>query len=178
MTGDFGAGLGFGFPHWPQSPTTFQSELPNRELWEDHSQKGRFGIIDIIFKIAIMWIMGAKYTTSPHASLKVNELPAVTATALKNSTSDVLDQVSAEGAVAITKHNKPRAILISVAQYEGMRGTESNLLNELQAEYRGMLEKMQEPEQKAAAKRLFEATPEELGAAAVRAAQRNGNQSA
>jgi hypothetical protein len=35
-----------------------------------------------------------------------------------------------------------------------------------------MLDDMQSPEQKAAAERLFEATPEELGEAAVRGAQR------
>jgi hypothetical protein len=35
---------------------------------------------------------------------------------------------------------------------------------------------MQSPEQKEAAKKLFEATPEELGAAAVRAAQRKARQ--
>lgn len=93
---------------------------------------------------------------------------------LKNSTADVLDRVAAGAAVAITRHDKPRAILVSIEHYERMAGSESNLLNELQEEYRGVLEKMQSPEQKATAKRLFQATPEELGAAAVRAAHKNG----
>jgi prevent-host-death family protein len=92
---------------------------------------------------------------------------------LKNSTADVLDQVAVQGAVAITKHDKPRAVLLSIEHYERLTGAKSNLLNELQAEYRSVQEKMQEPAQKAAAKRLFEATPEELGAAAVWAAQQN-----
>ena len=111
-----------------------------------------------------------KYFTPAFVSQKVQELPPVTATVLKNSTADVLDQVSAHGAIAITKHDKPRAVLISIEQYERMAGSEGNLLNELHEEYRGMLEKMQEPEQKAAAKRAFNATPEELGKAAVAAA--------
>ncbi len=116
--------------------------------------------------------MATKYPHSSHTLPKIQELPPVTATALKNSTADVLDQVATQGAVAITRHDKPRAVLVSIDQYERMVGSEGNLLNELQVEYRGMLEKMQAPEQKAAAKRLFEATPEELGAAAVRAARR------
>ncbi len=116
--------------------------------------------------------MSKPYSSSFQPTLKVEELPPVTATALKNSTADVLDQVVTQGAVAIMRHDKPRAVLVSIEQYERMTSVENSLLNELQAEYRGMLEKMQEPEQKAAAKRLFEATPEELGAAAVRGAQR------
>ncbi len=116
--------------------------------------------------------MATKYTIPHQAPLKVQELPPVTATALKNSTADVLDQVTALGAVAITKHDKPRAVLISIENYEQMMGVESHWLTELHEEYRGMLEKMQEPEQKAAAERAFNATPEELGKAAVAAALR------
>lgn len=116
--------------------------------------------------------MDTKYATSVHASLKVQDLSPVTSTALKNSTADVLDQVTAHGAVAITRHDKPRAVLISVEQYERMTGVESNWLTELHEEYQGMLEKMQKPEQKVAAKRAFNATPEELGKAAVAAVRR------
>ncbi len=116
--------------------------------------------------------MDIKYSSSSRSDLKVRKLPSVTATALKNSAADVLDQVTAQGAVAITKHDKPRAVLVSIEQYERMTGAGNNLLNELQAEYRGMLESMQKPEQKAAAKRAFNATPEELGKAAVAAARR------
>jgi hypothetical protein len=51
-------------------------------------------------------------------------------------------------------------------------GGEPLWLEEMKTEYRGMLDKMQSPEQKAAAIRAFNATPEELGEAAVRGAQR------
>jgi len=125
--------------------------------------------------LAILFVMGIKYSTSSNVSPSVRELPPVTATALKNSTADVLDQVIAEGAVAITRHDKPRAVLLSIEQYERMTGEDAGWLTSLQEECRDMLDKMQEPEQKAAAKRLFEATPEELGAAAVRAAKRKGS---
>ncbi len=116
--------------------------------------------------------MSKQYPFPNQASPRVEELPPVTATALKNSTGDVLDQVATHGAVAITRHDRPRAVLISVEQYRRLTGADSNLLKELHEEYRGMLEDMQSPEQKAAAERLFQATPEELGAAAVRGAMR------
>jgi antitoxin Phd len=116
--------------------------------------------------------MATKYSSSSQPPLKVEELPPVAATMLKNSTADVLDQVAAEGAVAITRHDKPRAVLLSIEQYERLTGADSDWLNELHEEYRGMLEEMQKPEQKAAAKRAFNASPEELGKAAVAAARR------
>lgn len=118
--------------------------------------------------------MGKKYSSQTYVSLRVKELPEVTATDLKNSTADILDQVATQGAVAITKHDKPRAVLISMEAYESMTGANSHLIAELHEEYRGVLERMQEPEQKAAAERLFEATPEELGSAAVLGAKQKG----
>lgn len=120
--------------------------------------------------------MSISSSTSHRFSPRLQELPTVTATELKHSTADVLDQVSAGKAVAITRHDKPRAVLISLEQYKELTGNQSGWLDDLQTEYRGMLDRMQEPEQKAAALRLFEATPEELGAAAVRGAQRRANQ--
>ena len=120
--------------------------------------------------------MSTSYSTSPDYSPRLQELPTVTATQLKHTTADVLDQVSGGNAVAITRHDKPRAVLISFDQYTELTGSKSGWLEDLQTEYRSMLDRMQEPEQKAAARRLFEATPEELGAAAVRGAQRRATQ--
>lgn len=120
----------------------------------------------------ILCQMSIPYSTSPGFSPRLQELPTVTATELKHSTADVLDRVSSGKAVAITRHDKPRAVMISLDQYQKLTGSEGGWLEELQAEYRSMIDRMQEPEQKAGAQRLFEATPEELGAAAVRGAQR------
>jgi ribosomal protein S20 len=66
--------------------------------------------------------------------------------------------------------------MISAEQYNELVAQESHVLSELRTEYRTLLDEMQTPEQKAAAKRLFEATPEELGAAAVRGAIRKAKQ--
>ncbi len=120
--------------------------------------------------------MSISYPTPRGFSPRVQELPTVTATELKHSTADVLDQVNAGKSLAITRHDKPRAILISIEKYNELTGGEGDWLAGLHEEYRGMLDRMQEPEQKAAAVRLFEATPDELGAAAVRGAQRRAGQ--
>ncbi len=106
-------------------------------------------------------------TTGP----RVQELPTITATELKNSTADVFEQVAAKQAIAITRHEKPRAILLSVEQYEALTGHRPEWLEKLHEEYRGMLERMQGPEQRAGAEKLFRATPEELGQAALWAAR-------
>lgn len=114
-----------------------------------------------------------KYRDSSRSAFapRVSELPTVTSTVLKNATADVFDQVAAAGAVAITRHDRPRAVLMTYENYQRLVEPEVPGLDRLREEYQEFFERMQEPAQKEAAKRLFEATPEELGAAAVRGAQ-------
>lgn len=116
--------------------------------------------------------MAAKNRPAPVRSPRLNELPTVTATELKNSAAAVLDQVAAGGAVAITKHDKPRAVLVPYEDYVAWKSAQADLFESLLEEYRGVLDDMQSPEQKAAAIRAFNATPEELGRAAVEGAKR------
>jgi prevent-host-death family protein len=115
--------------------------------------------------------MSTVYQSPTTTVPRVQELPTITATELKNATADVFEQVAAKQAIAITRHEKPRAILLSVEQYEALAGQRPDWLEKLHEEYRGMLERMQGPEQRAGAEKLFRATPEELGQAALWAAQ-------
>ena len=115
--------------------------------------------------------MSTEYTSTHTPAPRVQELPTITATELKNATADVFEQVATKQAVAITRHEKPRAVLLSVEQYEALTGQRPDWLEELHEEYRGMLDRMQGPEQRAAADKLFQATPQELGEAALWAAQ-------
>jgi prevent-host-death family protein len=115
--------------------------------------------------------MSTVYQSPTTTVPRIQELPTITATELKNSTADVFEQVAAKQAIAITRHEKPRAILLSVEQYEALTGQRPEWLEKLHEEYRGMLERMQGPEQRAGAEKLFRATPEELGQAALWAAQ-------
>jgi antitoxin Phd len=116
--------------------------------------------------------MSVTYHTPPVPALRLAEMPTISSTELKNATADVFEQVAANRAVAITRHDKPRAVLLSVAQYQALTGQENpDWLEKLHEEYRGLLDRMQGPEQRAAAEKLFKATPEELGEAALWAAQ-------
>jgi prevent-host-death family protein len=115
--------------------------------------------------------MSTEYPSTHTPAPRVQELPTITATELKNATADVFEQVAAKQAVAITRHEKPRAVLLSVEQYEALTGQRPDWLEQLHEEYRGMLDRMQGPEQRAIADKLFQATPQELGEAALWAAQ-------
>ena len=116
--------------------------------------------------------MSTSYNAPSTPAPRVAEMPTISATELKNATADVFEQVAARRAVAITRHEKPRAVLLSVEQYEALTGQQNpDWLEKLHEEYRGLLDRMQGPKQRAAAEKLFKATPEELGEAAVWAAQ-------
>lgn len=123
-------------------------------------------------------VMNKYRTHDSRVSARVQELPTVTATELKNSTADVMEQVAVRRAVAITRHDKPRAVLLSIEEYEALTRQEPAYMAGLMEKYRGMLDRMQRPEERAAAERAFNATPEELGAAAVWAAQQKKMQEA
>ena len=123
--------------------------------------------------------MSTSYQNPSSPAPRVAEMPTITATELKNTTADVFEQVAARRAVAITRHDKPRAVLLSVEQYEALTGQQNpEWLEKLHEEYRGMLDRMQGPEQRAAAEKLFKATPEELGEAALWAAQQKAKNKA
>lgn len=109
--------------------------------------------------------------TSPTSS-RVQELPAVSATTLKNSIGDVFEKVGSVGAVAITRHDKARAVLVSVEEYEGLTAYKRDAIKELEEEYWQMVLRMRTPKAQEAMARLMRATPEELGEAAVEGANR------
>ena len=115
--------------------------------------------------------MSISYRTPSTPAPRIADMPSISATELKNATADVFEQVATRRAVAITRHEKPRAVLLSVEQYEALAGQRPDWLEKLHEEYRGLLDRMQGPEQRAAAEKLFKATPEELGEAALWAAQ-------
>ena len=118
--------------------------------------------------------MSMTYPIPHEAAPRLAEMPTISATELKNATADVFEQVAAHRAVAITRHDKPRAVLLSIDQYEALTAQHNPpWLEKLHKEYSGLLDRMQGPEQRAAAERAFNATPEELGEAAVSASRRN-----
>ena len=100
------------------------------------------------------------------------ELQLIPATRAQSEFGALLDTALAQGAVAITKHATPRAVLMSYAEFESLMGSQSPSLTALGAQFDSLLERMQGVEARAAASRAFEASPRELGRAAVKAARK------
>lgn len=102
---------------------------------------------------------------------KLIDVPSVTASRLKNEFGSVFDEAAVSGAVVITKHNIPRAVLLSYAEFEALAATTAPALDDLSERFDKLLATMQTPKAKAGVAAAFDATPEELGAAAVKAAR-------
>ena len=102
---------------------------------------------------------------------KLVDVPTVSASRLKNEFGTVFEQATLGGAVVITKHDTPRAVLLSYAEFEALTASATPALDDLSDRFDKMLATMQTPEAKAGVAAAFDATPEELGAAAVKAAR-------
>ena len=71
------------------------------------------------------------------------DIPTVAATRVKNEFAAILDQASSGGAVAITRHDTPKAVLISYAEFESLIKLRTLALDDLSTEFDGMLARMQ-----------------------------------
>jgi prevent-host-death family protein len=102
-------------------------------------------------------------------SAVVEEVPATVA---KNEFGRVLDVALAGGRVVITKHDVPRAVLVSAEEYAAMSGETEVDLEALEAQFDELLEAMQKPTARAATRALFRASSAAVGRAAVAHARR------
>ena len=100
------------------------------------------------------------------------EIPEVAASHAKNSFGELLDRVAMAGAVAITRHDTPKAVLLSYEEFESLSSARSETLDALSAKFEGLLERLQTPAARDGLNAAFHATPEELGRAAAEAARR------
>ena len=97
-----------------------------------------------------------------------------TATDAKKQFGRVLEMVLRGGAVVITKHDAPKAILISVEEFNALTKATERTLDTLSADFDAMLARMQTPKARARMKTAFGASPKELGKAAVAVARKRG----
>jgi len=97
------------------------------------------------------------------------EMPSFTATEVKNEFGRVLEAAFIKGAVAITRHDAPKAVLLSLDAWRALTAAQSpaDPLDTLGAEFDALLARMQTAEAQSAGDALFDATPDALGAAAV-----------
>jgi prevent-host-death family protein len=99
---------------------------------------------------------------------------AFTATDAKKQFARILETVLQGGAVVITKHDAPKAILLSVDEFSALTKTADSTLDTLTAEFDGLYTRMQTPKARAGMAAAFAASPEALGRAAVTAARKRG----
>ena len=99
------------------------------------------------------------------------DVSSIPATRLKNEFGAVLEQAIRGGAVAITRHETPKAVLIAYDEFQALVNARSHNLSDLRAEYDTLLGRLQTPSARKAMESAFNASPVELGRAAVRTAK-------
>ena len=116
----------------------------------------------------------------PHASIAIfrnrrgEQAFAFSATDAKKRFGRVLEMVLRVGAVVITRHDAPKAVLLSVDEFNALTRATERTLDTLSAEFDGMLARMQTPRAGARMRAAFRASPKELGKAAIVAARKRG----
>jgi prevent-host-death family protein len=93
------------------------------------------------------------------------------ATEAKNSFGRVLDTAFSQGMVAITKRDRPTAVVLSLDAYQALLGAQAKPLESLSHEFDLLLKQMQGTSARDAMMDAFDASPDTLGAAAVKAAK-------
>ena len=98
----------------------------------------------------------------------------VTATEAKNQFGRLLEKAMQGGVVVITKHDAPKAVLISMDEYTALSNAPESRIDTLTAEFDSLLLRMQGPAVRNSMQAAFRASPKQLGKAAVVAARKRG----
>jgi prevent-host-death family protein len=99
---------------------------------------------------------------------------AFTSTVAKNEFGKILEIALRGRVVVITKHDTPKAVLVSLDEFNALTGSRDTTLDTLSGDFDAMLARMQGPKARAGMRAAYEAPPKELGKAAVAAARKRG----
>ncbi len=115
---------------------------------------------------------GTAVPTARTAPATRSEEPTtVTATEAQNEFGRVFDTALRDQVVVITKHNAPRAVLLSIDRYNALVGASAAALDTLTSEFDALLERMQSSTARDAMQRAFNLSSKKLGAMAVKEAK-------
>jgi antitoxin Phd len=92
---------------------------------------------------------------------------SVTATEAKNKFGRLLEKAMQGGVVVITKHDAPKAVLISMDEYTALASAPESRINSLSAEFDSLLMRMQMAGARNSMRVAFHASPKQIGKAAV-----------
>jgi prevent-host-death family protein len=98
----------------------------------------------------------------------------VAATEAKNEFGEMLETTLRDGAVVITKHDKPKVVFLSIEEFDALTQARQRKLDVPRAEFDALLAQMQTPRAKAGMRTAFGADPSRLAKAAVAAAKKHG----
>src|SRR5436190_17583573 len=101
-------------------------------------------------------------------------MPTVAASELKNSTADVLDRVLASGGIVITRHDKEKAVILSIEAFRRLAQAQHDDYAVLREKFGGLLAKMQAPAARKGLDAAFDASPAEMNRGSAKAARRSG----
>jgi prevent-host-death family protein len=99
---------------------------------------------------------------------------SVSASVAKSEFGRILEMAIQGRAVVITKHDAPKAVLISVENFNALSGAAQTKLDTLSREFDGLLARMQTATARRGMKAAFAASGKRLGKAAVAAARARG----
>ena len=102
------------------------------------------------------------------------EPSSVSASEAKSEFGRVLEMAIQGGAVVITKHDAPKAVLISVENFNALSGAADAKLDTLSQEFDALLARMQTSKARRGMKAAFAASGKRLGKAAVAATRSRG----
>lgn len=109
----------------------------------------------------------AVYTATPSA-----DSLSVTASDAKRDFGKILEEAIKGGVVTITKHDSPKAVLISIERFQQLSNSPALQIKTLEAEFDAMLQRMQTPAQRAGVRAAFAASPKAFGRAALEGARK------
>ena len=101
------------------------------------------------------------------------DIPTVAATQVKNEFGAILEKATHGGAIAITRHDAPKAVLLSYEEFESLVEVRSRTLENLGAEFDELLDRMQTAKARKGMESAFHASPAKLGRAAMRAVRKS-----
>lgn len=110
-----------------------------------------------------------KYRNARGEMVTVEPIPAET---LKNAPGRVLDQAATGRAVVITRRSAPRAVIMSIEDFQALARDRSPGIAELERTFDSLLASMQTKKSRAGVAALFRASPQDLGKAAVAATRK------
>jgi len=110
-----------------------------------------------------------KATTTPSSPAPAGTI-TVTSTQAQNTFGDIVDRAARDEVVMITRHAKPRVVMLAYERYRDLVGAEATLLPTLAAAFDAQFARLQTPDVWAKTVAGFRASPTAMSRAALAAA--------